>query len=89
MNTPNPVPPYFNTRYVLWFVFWKNAVTTLSILQAMVAALLLLADGDSSHTIVTPTAFRFVVLANAALTAIVAQIDRRKTPDSLKLPEKP
>jgi hypothetical protein len=90
------IPKDFGVRYVLWYAwlgllglgkfFWANAITILMILQAAFAALLLIADNpaDPQHPLAGPlishTVSRSIILANAILCAVLAQIKRSSPP---------
>jgi hypothetical protein len=73
MNDPDPIPRDFGLRYILWFC-WSNAITGLSILQGIIAYLML------DEQIFDHTTFRYIVLANAILTGTVSQIKRNYPP---------
>jgi hypothetical protein len=76
-----PIPKDFGFRYIAWYA-WANAITILMILQAIFAALLLIADNpaDPEHPLTGPliphTVSRGIILANAILCAVLAQIKR-------------
>ena len=73
MNNPDPVPTYFNLRYVLWFL-WSNAITELMIVQVAVTAITL------DPTIVSHNMFHYALIANAVLAAVVAQVKKNNPP---------
>lgn len=86
-ETP-PVPSNFGWRYILWVswwnfckgskVFWKfvwaNAITVLSIISAIFAAITL------DPTVVAHNTFHYILIGQMVLTAVLAQIKR--TPSS-------
>jgi hypothetical protein len=81
MNTPaEDMPRDFGIRYILW-VCWSNAITILMTLQGVFAAVLLVAENDTSKDPLLPhTWVRWIVLGNAILTGVVAQIKRSNPP---------
>jgi hypothetical protein len=68
-----PMPTNFGFRYIAWAV-WANLITILAVLQGVLATLMLDQDIFSHET------FRYIVLGNALLTALVAQIKRNSPP---------
>lgn len=68
-----PMPRDFGVRYILWMA-WCNAITILSVLQGIFATLALAGDMFSHNTV------RIYMVANAILSAVVAQIKRNKPP---------
>jgi hypothetical protein len=85
-----PVPTYFGWRYILW-VLWSNVITGLMVLQAAFAALLLIADspsnaicsypghvpvGNECDPLIPHVISRSIILANAVLCGVIAQIKR-------------
>lgn len=73
MNTPDPVPAYFSFRYVLWLC-WTNAITILSVVQGIAAALTL------DPTAVSHAVFHWCLIANSVLCVVIAQIKRNAPP---------
>jgi hypothetical protein len=83
MNDPNPIPKDFGWRYILWatwcgWVFavkwvWSKALTMLMIVQAVAAAITL------DPTLVPHDQFHYLLIVNAVLCALLAQI-KRDTP---------
>lgn len=73
-----PMPRDFGWRYILW-ALWSNAITALSILQGSFAAVLLAVD-DPSNPALSHNAVRWIVLGNAVLTGVLAQIKRNNPP---------
>ena len=59
--------------YVGWLI-WSNLITLLSIVQMAVAGIMIYAEAFPHTT------FRWLVIANAALTAIVAQVKKNAPP---------
>jgi len=79
MNEPTPsIPRDFGWRYIGWAI-WSNAVTILAILQGVAASVLLVAD-DPNNPMLSHNGFRYIMLANAILTGLVAQIKRNRPP---------
>jgi hypothetical protein len=75
-----PMPRDFGWRYIGWLA-WCNAITILSTLQGVFAAVLLVVDvPDDPHPMLSHTAVRVIFLINAVLTALVAQIKRNNPP---------
>jgi hypothetical protein len=82
----DPVPKDFGWRYILWSCWcgilslgtflWRNAITVLSTASAVFTALTL----DPNQTLVSHTAFHYILLANFILTVILAQINRKGAP---------
>ena len=68
-----PLPPDFGLRYVLWFI-WCNAITGLMIVQAIFASITL------DPTLVPHNIFHYILLGNACLCAIIAQVKRNNPP---------
>ena len=67
------VPASFGARYIAWAI-WSNAITLLMIVQAILATLTL------DPTIMPHDEFHWLLVANAVLCAILAQIKRNTTP---------
>ena len=80
MSTPSPVPSYFGPRYIVWLA-WTNAVTILAVIQGIVATLMMGPD-DGPDALFTHSQFRYISIANAVLTVIIAQIKRSGPPPS-------
>lgn len=59
---------------IAWWAVWSNFITILASIQAIIATLMLNAEIFDHHT------FRLMVIANAVLTAIVAQVKRNNPP---------
>ena len=59
---------------LIWWALWSNMITLLATVQTIIAALMLEQDVFSHET------FRKIVIANAILTAIVAQVKKNKPP---------
>ena len=72
------MPRDFGLRWLLWMAYC-NAVTILAILQGIFASLLLVAD-DPNNPILSHNAFRYIVLSNAILTGLVAQLKKNHPP---------
>lgn len=69
----NDGPPNgFGLRYILWFVFWKNAITALMLTQAAFSAVLALVPANT----VNDKTFHTLLITNAVLCAILAQVKR-------------
>ena len=81
MNQPDPVPSNFGFRYVAWFI-WLNSITALAILQGALASVMLLADDSSTNPLLSHTTWRMIVLANAILTGIIAQVKKNNPPSA-------
>jgi hypothetical protein len=75
MSTPDPVPKWFNVRYIFWMV-WSNAITILGGIQAALAALLA-ATMDSAHPPISHEATLWITALNAGLIVILANINRK------------
>jgi len=73
-----PMPRDFGWRYIGWLA-WSNSITILSALQGIFASVLLVAE-DPQHPLLSHDAFRLVILGNAILTGLVAQIKRNNPP---------
>lgn len=84
MSTPDPVPAYFGFRYIVWLA-WCNAITLLAIAQAALASVMLASD-DGPDPLFTHAQFRYIILANAILTAIVAQAKKSNPPPPTRSP---
>ena len=67
-----PIPANFGIKYIAW-VIWANAVTVLMLMQGVFAALTL------DPTLVSHDTFHWLLIANAVLCAILAQIKRNPT----------
>lgn len=78
MSSNDPVPAYFGLRYVLWFM-WSNAITLLMTLQVIVSTLAL------DPTLLPDKVTHWMLIANAVLVAILAQIRRDRPPPSRPL----
>lgn len=57
----------------MWLL-WSNLITLLATIQAALAGLMI------SANVFTHTQFRVIVIANAVLTAVIAQIKRNNPP---------
>jgi hypothetical protein len=68
-------PAGFGFRYIIWFLFWKNAITVLMITQAAFSAVLALIPN-----MVNDKAFHWLLITNAVLCAILAQVKRDGSP---------
>ena len=76
----NAMPRDFGIRYAFWFL-WCNAITALAILQGIFAAVLLAAEDSPDRDPLLPhQAVRWIVLGNAVLTGIIAQVKRQMPP---------
>lgn len=73
MSTPDPVPAYFSCRYVGWFL-WSNAITGLMIVQGVFAALTL------DPTLIPHDVFHWLLIGNAVLTGVIAQVKANRSP---------
>lgn len=73
MNSPDPVPAYFTLRWVLWFL-WSNAITGLMIAQGIFSALAL------DPSLVSHATFHWILIGNAVLTGVIAQVKRNTPP---------
>lgn len=73
MNNPDPVPRDWGWRYITWLI-WCNAITILAVAQGVFATLALASDMFSHTTI------RVYMVANAILSALIAQIKRNNPP---------
>ena len=69
------VPADFGVRYIIWYLFWKNAITVLMIVQAAFSSALALIP-----TMVNDRVFHWLLITNAVLCAILAQIKRDGSP---------
>jgi len=69
-------PVGFGIRYVLWFVFWKNAITVLMLSQAAFSSVLALVPPTTTND----KTFHWLLITNAVLCAILAQIKRDGSP---------
>ena len=69
------IPADFGVRYIIWYLFWRNAITVLMIVQAAFSAVLALLP-----TMVNDKAFHWLLITNAVLCAILAQIKRDQPP---------
>ena len=80
MNEPIPdVPKNFGIKYVAWVLcwfLWSNAISVLSVLGAVFTAITL------DPTMVSHDVFHYILLGNFALTAILAQINRKRPSNS-------
>jgi len=86
-ETP-PVPPNFGLRYIWWVSWWNfcrglrvtlvfiwaHAITILSILSSIFAAITL------DPTVVAHDVFHYILIGQMILIAILAQIKRSPTP---------
>jgi hypothetical protein len=82
----DPVPSDFGWRYVLWTIWsgwvylwrwvWSQAITILMIVQATFTAITL------DPTLVSHDATHWILLGNAVLCAILAQIKRTHPADA-------
>jgi len=81
MSSPDPVPSYFGPRYLAWLL-WSNAITVLSVLQGVFASVLLVSDpsGHDPDPLIPHNVSRFIILGNAVLTGIIAQLKRNNPP---------
>jgi hypothetical protein len=79
MNNPDPVPRDFGWRYIAWMA-WCNAITILAVLQGALASVLLAVDDSAKNPLLTHNEFRLVILGNAVLTGLIAQVKRNKPP---------
>jgi len=76
MNQPDPLPPMppnFGWRYILWFI-WCNAITGLMLVQVVVTTVTL------DPTLVSHDTFHYLLIANAVICAVIAQIKRNNPP---------
>ena len=78
MNSPDPIPRDFGWRYILWMI-WSNAITILAALQGIFASVLLVSD-DPTNPMLPHTWVRWIVLGNAILTGVIAQVKRNSPP---------
>lgn len=69
-------PADFGLRYILYFVFWRNAITTLMLTQAAFSAALAFVPPSEAGD----KTFHGLLITNAVLCAILAQIRRDKPP---------
>lgn len=69
MDEP-PIPANFGVKYVLWFL-WCHAITVLMIVQAVLSAITL------DPTLVSHEIFHWILIGNAVLCAVLAQINRK------------
>lgn len=86
-ETP-PVPPNFGWRYIVWVSWWNfckgfgvslrfiwsHAITILSVMSAIFAAITL------DPTIVDHNTFHYILIGQMVLTAVLAQIHRGPPP---------
>jgi hypothetical protein len=70
---PKPMPLDFGWKYV-WWVAWSNAITILAIAQGTFATMALASDMFSHNTV------RIYMVANAVMSAIIAQVKRNLPP---------
>jgi len=68
-----PCPPDFGIRYVFWML-WCNSITILMIIQGIFATITL------DPTLVPHNVFHYILLGNAILCAIVAQVKKNNPP---------
>lgn len=66
-------PAWFGWRFVWWWL-WGNAITVLMIVQAAISTLTL------DPTLIPHDAFHYLLITNAVLCAILAQIKRNSPP---------
>jgi hypothetical protein len=66
-----PVPANFSFKYVMWFI-WCNAVTILTTIQGVLAAITL------DPTTIDHNVYHWIVISNAVLVVVLAQITRNK-----------
>ncbi len=78
MNSPDPIPRDFGWRYILWMI-WSNAITILAALQGIFVSVLLVSD-DPTNPMLPHYVVRWIVLGNAVLTGVVAQLKRNSPP---------
>jgi hypothetical protein len=71
------IPRDFGWRYILWWI-WSNAITVLMIVQAAFATLTL------DPTLIPHNVFHWLLVTNAVLCAILAQIKRNNPPPRRK-----
>lgn len=69
-NPLDPVPSYFSFRYIGWFI-WSHLITGLMIVQGVFAALTL------DPTMVSHATFHWLLIGNAVLCAILANVNRK------------
>ena len=69
----DPVPAYFSIRYIIWLA-WSNSITGLMTLQAIFATLTL------DPQLLSHSASHYVLIGNAVLCAVVAQVKRNNPP---------
>ena len=67
------MPPNFGFRYIAWAI-WSNAITIVSSLTAIFTAITL------DPTLVSHTAFHWIVIGVMAGNVILAQIKRNNPP---------
>ena len=77
--TDDAMPRDFGWRYIGWLA-WTNAITILSVIQGAFASALLVVDADPAHPMVPIKVVQIIVIGNAVLTGIVAQIKRNNPP---------
>jgi hypothetical protein len=71
------MPANFGWRYVLWFL-WSHAITVLMITQAIFSTLTL------DPTLVSHDVFHWMLIINAVLCAVLAQVKRDHPPPKRK-----
>src|SRR5271169_4460209 len=69
-------PSYFGWRYI-WWIIWSKAITILMIVQAAFTTLTL------DPTLVPHNVFHWLLIANAMMVAVLAQI-KREVPAHVK-----
>jgi hypothetical protein len=69
-KAPQGVPAYFGWRYIFFWV-WSHMITVLMIVQAAFTTLTL------DPTLVSHNVFHGLLIANAVLVSILAQINRQ------------
>lgn len=77
--TDDPMPRDFGWRYVGWFL-WSNAITGLAILQTATATILVASDPADPNPLIPHMVLKAIVLANAVLSGIIAQVKRYNPP---------
>jgi hypothetical protein len=85
-NDLPPIPKDFGFKYILWWI-WCHAIFLLSIVQAVFAAFLLVAD-DPTNPILPHNVYRWIIFGNAVLTTVLAKVER-KMPPLAQPPETP
>lgn len=73
MNSPDPVPPYFGWRYIVWLA-WTNAISILGVVQAVFQAITL------DATLVSHNTVHYLSIANLVLIVVIAQIKKNNPP---------